>query len=708
MKKYVVFILLLLIANLASSAAGAYHLNGSLRVLQDSIVADLYPTDSVAAVTHNASTLLDADGNVVDTTEFKLPNTYAWTIDTRFGDRTLAAMDTVRETFYRSVLVEGKGIAMNYLGNVGSPTQHVEYFKRGETSQFPFADVVSIWRRTPEKQLFLNTRVPYSTLHYQTGGGKEIAENHFKAELSSNFGKKLNVGFNFDYIYARGFYTSLFNKQISYDVNASYIGDRYKAHLFVGNNNYAMSDNGGIVDDRFITNPESEDIKGQRVRGSKDIPVVFQEGIKNRLRGRHIFLTNSYDLGKNVELVQIDDTTSVWRKKNDYIAPASVILTVNYSDQRRSLKGSELSSEIAQLDELYKPNIPNMEGGGGDGEPLYKEALNDYMSHYVLKNTLAFRMNEGFRSWTKFGLTAFFEGEMRRFLTRDGRTPYGYEKISENVWYVGGKLAKNQGKHFKFDVTFVKSINTNDTKLEGDVSTTFDLLGKEVKLRANAYVKNEVPGFFLKNFRFRNWVLDNSNFNDIKRVYAGGEISFPKMSFGETKVTGGYENVTDLIYWDENRKTAQADKNVNVLSLKLDQKFDFGIFHIDFQGLFQKSTEDKYLPLPLWTIYANFYLKTMVSKVLTFQLGVDTYMHAKYYVPGFDPIQMQFYNQREKEIGEFPHTNVYANLHLKHTRFFVMMYNVAETLGNRQSFTTLSHPVNPMMFRWGLSWKFNN
>lgn len=710
MKKYVVFLLLLLIASLALSAGTTYRLSNSVKVLHDSI-APLVESidsvgevvDSVAPIAYSASTLFDTEGNVIDTSLVKLPNTYAWVIDTRFGDRTLAPMDTVRETFYRSVLVEGQGIAMNYLGNVGSAVQHVEYFKRGKTSQFPFADAVSVWRRSPEKQLFLNTKIPYSNLHYQAGGGKEVAENHFKAELSSNFGKRLNVGFNFDYIYARGFYEALFNKQTSYDFNASYIGDKYKMHLFMGNNNLIMTDNGGITDDRYITTPEADGLG--KVNRTRDIPVVFRDGIKNKLRGRHLFLTNSYDLGNDEELIQIDDTTSVWRKKKNYIAPASVILTTHYSDQRRRLKGSELSSDIQRLDSIYVPNVVLNEMG--ETGTLYDDELDDYMSHYVFRNTLAFRMNEGFKKWMKFGLTAFVENEMRRFLLPNGKKRYMTEKVGENVWTVGGKLSKNQGKHLHFDITFMKSLNTNDTRLEGDVSTIFNLLGKEIKVKANAYIRNEVPAYMVENFRFRNWVLNNK-FNDTKRLYAGGEITFPRTSVSETKVSGGYENITDLIYWDEGRKPAQASGNLSVLALKLDQKFKFGIFHIDLQGLFQKSTNEKYLPLPTWTVYANMYLKTMVSKVLTFQLGVDSYMYAKYYLPGYDPIQMQFYNQREKKIGEFPHTNVYVNLHLKYTRIFLMMYNVAETLGNRQSFASLHHPVNPMMFRWGLSWKFNN
>lgn len=49
------------------------------------------------------------------------------------------------------------------------------------------------------------------------------------------------------------------------------------------------------------------------------------------------------------------------------------------------------------------------------------------------------------------------------------------------------------------------------------------------------------------------------------------------------------------------------------------------------------------------------------------------------------PVIGQFYNQNPDdkiEIGAFPIVNVYANLHLKRTRFFIMMYHVNAGSGN--------------------------
>lgn len=47
--------------------------------------------------------------------------------------------------------------------------------------------------------------------------------------------------------------TSFFNAALF----GSYIGDRYEASLLYSNNNMKMNENGGVSDDRYITDPQA-------------------------------------------------------------------------------------------------------------------------------------------------------------------------------------------------------------------------------------------------------------------------------------------------------------------------------------------------------------------------------------------------------------------------------------------------------------------
>ena len=89
-------------------------------------------------------------------------------------------------------------------------------------------------------------------------------------------------------------------------------------------------------------------------------------------------------------------------------------------------------------------------------------------------------------------------------------------------------------------------------------------------------------------------------------------------------------------------------------------------------------------------MYGNLYIKTgLAKKVLQLELGADVRYFTKYYAPDYSPAIGQFYNQNPEdkiEIGSYPIVNVYANLHLKRTRFFVMMYHINQGSGSSRYF----------------------
>ncbi|MDR0825628.1 MAG: putative porin [Prevotella sp.] len=656
---------------------------------------------------------MSASARTIDTTKIQVPNIYVWKITPRLGERVFVPRDSAVLDFHQSMLVDGKGVAIGYLGNIGSPAQSKVFFERPETSRFIFMDAMRFWRKNPEDQYFYNTKVPYSEVKYQSGGGGQSAENRFQAELTMNMGKKLNVGFDFDYIYSRGFYTSLSNKEVSYDFYASYIGDKYKMHAFFHNNNLTNIENGGIKDTLYITNPDDPSITNSNFKGnSLDIPTRVKD-TWNRLRGRHLYVTNRYDLGDDSEEYQVNDSVVGVRKKKNYIPLASAILTTHYTDQRR-----RVSTIFSGMDDIYPSmlwNNDNSEWVNLNNSNKYIADMNDYMSYYSFKNTLALAMNEGFRKWTKFGLTAFAEYDMRKysmpvFQVNEGSVsgiPGFSERVSENALLIGGVLSKEKGRYLRYRATVEKDLLNSDYRLEGEISTMLNIKNKDFAVRGRAYIKNISPSFFQNNFssKYWNWKRD---FDDTHRFYIGGEIDFPELSFSKTKVSGGVENIKGYIYYGENGLPTQKSGDVQVISLRLDQNFEAGILHWDNQVVFQHSEDQVAIPLPKLSIYTNIYLTTKLAKVLTLQLGADAHYHSKYYMPGYDFLTMQFYNQRDMELGNFPITSAYLNLHLKYTRFFVMMYNLTNGMGNSESFSLYRYPVNPRVLKLGISWRFNN
>lgn len=640
-------------------------------------------------------------GTKIDTAKVETPPIYVWKITPRLGERIFVPMDTLMHNFHQQSLVDGQSVAMGYLGNIGSPAQSKIFFDRPESSPFVFEDGMYLWRKNPGDQYFMNTKVPYSNVTYLSGGGGQSTEHRLLAEISTNMGKKLNVGFDFDYVYSRGFYQSLSNKQMSYDLYASYIGDRYKMHAFVNNNNFTNVENGGIANLNYILNPDDPSISGS-VGKSLDIPVRMQN-TWNKMRGRNIYVTNRYDLGSDEEEYAVNDSTKAWRKKANYVPLASAIFTTHYTDQRRRFK-----SDYTYMDTLYTPYYNGL--GQSQAEPKYRNTINDFMSYYSFKNTVALAMNEGFRGWTKFGLTAFLEYDMRKY-SIPGELTGLHERYNDDALSIGGILSKEKGKYLKYRASGeINLMKGNGYKLEGEVETMLKLFGKNVSAKANAYIKNIRPSFFQRNFssKYWNWTEDQTNYDNINRMYIGGEINFPELSFSKTRISGGVETIKNYIYFDAQRQQQQYTGDVQVLSLRLDQDLQAGIFHWDNQIVYQNSSKQDVIPLPEYSLYTNIYLKTKIASVMTLQLGTDAHFYSKYYMPGYEPLTMQFYNQHDIRLGSFPVVTAYVNLHLKYTRFFLMMYNLADGMGNKESFSLYRYPVNPRIFKIGISWRFNN
>ena len=118
------------------------------------------------------------------------------------------------------------------------------------------------------------------------------------------------------------------------------------------------------------------------------------------------------------------------------------------------------------------------------------------------------------------------------------------------------------------------------------------------------------------------------------------------------------------------------------------------------------------MPVPALNLFTNLYLKFRIVKELSVELGSDAYFFTNYFAPDFVPQLNQFAVQANSasrvKLGGYPFVDVYANLHLKRTRFFVMYSHATAGSGNRMYFLTPHYPMNGAIIRFGLSWNFFN
>ena len=210
----------------------------------------------------------------------------------------------------------------------------------------------------------------------------------------------------------------------------------------------------------------------------------------------------------------------------------------------------------------------------------------------------------------------------------------------------------------------------------------------------------------MRHYVSNHYIWDNDDFDKEMRVRVEGEIDFPLTG---TNLKAGIENIKNYTYLNGKALPQQAGGSIKVANATLTQNFRLGIFHLDNEITWQKSSSDV-LPLPTWNLYHNLYILTKIAKkVLNVQLGADVRYFSEYYAPDYAPALQQFHLQdgtNRIKIGNYPVVNVYANLQLKRTRFFVQLYHVNEGMGSRRYFYAPHYPINPRLLKFGVSWNF--
>ena len=710
-----------------------------------------------------------------------------WTVDTRFGDRKAAVPDTISHMFMNSIFTTGLRGDYTTTGNLGAPRINRIVTDQPFGSQFIFTQPYDFIITPIEQFHFTNTLSPFTNITYNNAGNRTNGEDHLTTKFGVNAGKRLGVGFKFDYLYGRGYYQDQSTAHFNYTMYGSYLGDHYQAHLLMSTNHQKVSENGGITDDNYITHPESYSDK----YSTNEIPTALSQNW-NRNDNQHIFLTHRYNLGfsrkvsmteeeikakkfamaskkeneaqkrkdKATQEGRLDDDKTVtlqgrpddakimgaepisqkkdnnrvaldkqaadsllaaekktqvdtaWMKK-EFVPVTSFIHTLKFDNYRRIYQAYKTPTD-------FYANTYTVD------EPLTGDSIYDKTRHYRLKNTFALSLLEGFNKWAKAGLKAFITSELRHF-TLPSAT--GTDTYNEHNLSFGAQLSKKQGKTFHYDAiaeTWLTGEDAGQLKIEGSADLNFKLFGDTLTLTANGFFYRLNPTFYYRHYHSRHAWWDNTNMSKILHSRIQGILNYQKT---RTTLRVAVDEIKNYTYFASSH-TITSGKRVNhaitvnqnsgaihLLTASLSQDFTFGLLNWESVITYQNSSNKTVLPVPTLNLYSNVYLRFKIAHVLRCDFGADVRYFTKYYAPDYVPSLGQYAVQTNTnttgsdsrvEIGNYPVVNVYANFHLKHTRFFVMMSHLNAGTGKKNYFYTPHYPLNQSILRFGLSWNFFN
>lgn len=722
-----------------------------------------------------------------------------WTVDERFGDTKAAVVDTLQHMYMNSTFTEGLRGEYNTLGNMGTARLNRIFIDRRNTQgNFIFTEPYDYIVNPVSDFHFTNTYSPITNITLNSCGDKVTGEDDFKAIFAVNANKRLGAGFRFDYKYGRGYYNAQSTSHFKYTMWASYLGDRYQAHLLFSTNHEKMTENGGITNDDYIKHPEiyTESF------ATNEIPTVLEQNW-NRLDNQHIFFTHRYNVGfsRKVKMTEeeikakkfamaskkenaeenakeearkkakeqgkkfdekaydkqqgakfsgrpdgakiagdepakdsdakdirndstriavngkaaADSLLAIQKKnaedslfyKSEYVPVTSFIHTVKFDNYRRIYEAYQTPADY-YLKEYY-------DAGRLTGDSIY-----DQTKHWHMKNTFAIAMLEGFNKWAKAGLKAFASYDLRHYElpTMEG----GFEKYNEHALSVGGQLSKQEGKTLHYNAVAeigLTGVDAGTLAIDGNVDVNIPFLGDTLQVRGDAFFHRETPSFYYRNYHARHLWWENDLDKTI-HTRIMGTLSFPKT---RTKLRVAVDEIKNYTYFSQSYDITekglrtgvmvtpmQESGGINLLTAQLEQNFRLGILNWENQFTYQHSSKESVLPVPAFNAYTNLYIKFKVVKVLNVDLGADMRYFTSYEAPDYSPYMGQYTVQGNGEnnvkIGNYPIVNVYANVHIKHTRFFVMMSHINAGQGDKNYFFAPHYPMNERVFRIGVSWNF--
>lgn len=414
-----------------------------------------------------------------------------WTVSRKFGDRTPAQVDTLSHMFMNTIFTTGLRGEYNTTGNLGAPRINRIFIDRPETEQFIFTQPYDYFVTPVETFQFTNTLSPFTNLTYNTAGNRTNGEDHFTAKFGVNAGKRIGVGFKFDYIYGRGYYQNQSTSHFDYTMYGSYLGDHYQAHLLFSTNHQKVTENGGITNDAYITHPESFD----DTYTTSEIPTVLEQNW-NRNDNQHIFLTHRYNIGFNRKVKMSEEEIKARKFAIESMKENEALLEKELASKKARREGRVFDEDKFDNKQTYSGRPDDAKIAGDEPADSLTNNISDRIAitDATADSLLtAEKKNETDTAWmkneyvpvTSFIHTMSFDNYNRIYQAYKTPENYYADDFYNAADFVRGDSIYDKTSHFRLQNTFAISL------LEG--------FNKWAKAGLKAFASSDLRHFVLPN-----------------------------------------------------------------------------------------------------------------------------------------------------------------------------------------------------------------
>ena len=687
--------------------------------------------DSIRA---HKDSIIEATPRILDTYVFPDSMQYkrivTWNHDRYFNDvRNLR--DQWADTSYNHNFHEypffKQDINATYLGVIGSPTQLYNYFKRQEEDNAIFYTPYSIYSYTADNLPQYNTKTPYTELAYwgTLFANQDKEESNIKILTTQNITPALNLTLEYHRFGGNGMLKREDTDNRTFVAATNYTGKKYLMHAGFIYNRVERSENGGVIDPMWVRDTTVD---------AREIDVYLREA-ENKLKRNTVFLDQTYRIPFSFK------SRAERMEEKLKMAERDSILASGDSTAIAALKAkeeAELALAAAQADSAGVVTDMTTAFIGHSSEysvfrKTYTDVINDeagrefYHDRFYINPTKSMDSlrvmrleNRAFlrlQPWKDDAIVSKIDvGIGDKLLSHYSFKPSDYLQGSTNVIqnsvyvYAGanGQFKKYLTWSAKGDYTFLGS-EINDFGIEADLTANAYPFRRDRKspltVKAHFETSLKEPDYYEQHLYTNHYRWDN-DFSKISKTKVEASLSIPRWKMA---ASFGYALLNNNIYYDTLGVVRQNTKPMSVMSASLMKNFRIWKFHLDHKAVFQLSSNEDVMPLPMLALNLRYYLQfDVVKNVMQMQIGANGTFTTKWYAPAYNPVLGVFHNQNVEKFGSCPYIDAFVNIQWKRVSVFVkaVNLNMGWPLKKADYFSAAGYILPQRAIKFGISWPF--
>ena len=619
-------------------------------------------------------------------------------------------------------------VGVSWLGVAGSPVEPYNYFKRKTNQDAPFFTPYQSWSYTPEDLPNYNTKTPYVELAYwgTLFANQDKEESDVKVLVTQNITPELNFTLQYTNFSGRGMLPREDTKYRTLVASTNYVGKKYLMHAGYIYNRIERSENGGLIDQSMIRDTTVD---------AREIDVYLKEA-SSMLRTNTVYLDQSYRIPFNfIEKFKDRKERKAEKARRDSIMASgdSVAIEALKSQMEAELAKEQEKADTATLDKDITSAFIGHSSEYAVFRRSYSDKINDdfgkqfYNDRFYINPTTShdslrvMRLdNKVFirlQPWKDDEIVSKLDvGIGDKLLNFYTFTPSSYltgaQNVVQNSLYLYAGAQGQYKKYLEWNASGKYNFlgyEINDFNINANVLFKFYPFRKDrnspLALKAHFETNLSEPNYYDQHL-YTNHFAWNNSFGKISTTKVMAELAIPRWRLD---ASFGYALLGNNIYYDNQGIARQNSTPMSVMSATLRKDFTLWKFHFDNRLLFQLSSNEEVMPLPMLALNLRYYLEfDVVKNAMKMQIGAHGTFTTKWYAPGYNPVLGVFHNQHEREYGNCPYIDAFVNIQWKRVSLFVKAVNVNMGWPNKKAdyFSADGYINTQRAFKFGISWPF--